>query len=283
MKTFAPGIYFDIPEADYFAAEGVSQSLLKEMYCSAAHAHAYLTEPRPPATEAQIIGKLGHQAILEPKRLSSWAVKPRGMSFATTEGKTWKAANASRQIVPFDDDNNIKRAVRSVHAHPAAGPLLRVKARKEVSVFARDEETGLLLKGRFDFLPEDNAFILDLKSTLDASPKYPGFMREIAKYRHFVQAAFYTDLAARLGISIPSFLLVAYEKYAPFAVTCFQLDDLSIKKGREEYRRLLSEFADCLKANRWNAYSDKVVICTIPEWALKDQPFESAFAYELHA
>ena len=78
------------------------------------------------------------------------------------------------------------------------------------------------------------------------------------------------------------FVFLAVEKMPPYAVTAIQLDMASLGKGREEYRRLLNKYKECQETNSWPAYSNKLEIITIPEWALREQEYESAEAYELH-
>jgi hypothetical protein len=279
-RVFAPGIYTDIPEDVYHASEGVSNSLLSKMHRSPAHALVAMTEPDSGDTKARVFGRLYHQAALEPAKLKSWAIKPADMSFATKEGKAWREANAGREIVPHEDYEAIQRMVDKLHSHKQASLLLRLKSRKEVSVYAKDDETGLTLRSRFDLMPEEPV-LFDLKSIQDARPH--SWMRDCAKFRYHVQAAFYVDMKSRVGLASQDFVFIAQEKDAPFNVMTYQVSGLTMTKGRSEYRRLLNQFAECKKTGEWPGYSDKMEPFDIPLWALADEPYESPVAYDLQA
>lgn len=280
MSTLPTGV-FQIPEEQYFAKQAVSSSLLKEMRKSPAHGLAYLNRKPEPDTDAQRLGKIIDRAILEPARIKSLVVKPQDMSFATKEGKAWRDAHAGAEIIKFDEMEMVKAIVNNVRNHPIAGTLLKTAGKAQPSLFAYDEETGLYLKSRLDWLSGSN-FIVDLKSTTTANPAMHGFPREIAKWRYHIQAAFYLDMCARLKIPVEAFVFIAMEKEAPFAVTTMQLDEASIAKGREEYRSLLLKYKECSETKRWPAYSEKMEIATIPDWALREQEYESPVAYELN-
>jgi hypothetical protein len=278
-----PGIY-NLPEKDYFAVKAFSSSLGKQMLRSCAHGLAYLTRPEEKPTEAQAFGKLIHRAVLEPTRIKSIAIKPKGMSFATTEGKAWKAAHEGKEIVPASDVEDVQGIIKSIYMDEDAANILRTPNHKiEQSVFVTDPKTGLLLKARFDLYGGN--FIADLKSTRTADPDTHGFPREIAFLRYHVQAAFYMDVAKLAGIPAETFVFIAFEKEPPYACVTFQLDDMSIQKGREEYRHALDLYAECMEAGKWPGYSRKrgPEIVSIPDWALKRRPYESAMEYTLEA
>jgi hypothetical protein len=278
-----PGIY-TIPEAQYFAVHAFSNSLGQQMLRSAQHGYTYLTrtvDEEP--TEAQVFGKLCHKAVFEPHRMNqNIAVKPKGMSFATKEGKAWREAQGTKEIVPAKDMDRVAGIVKSVYANPDASRILKtVGGKAEQSIFVNDPETGVLLKCRPDFYGGN--FIVDGKSTRTADPDEHGFPREIALMRYYVQAAFYLDVARLAGLKVETFLFIAFEKEPPFACTVFQLDEMSLAKGREEYKRALKLYAECLKTNVWPGYTKQMEIVSIPDWALRRQPFESAIAYEMEA
>lgn len=280
MSTFTPGVY-SIPEEQYFGVKAVSSSLLKEMRKSCAHGLAYLNRPvDQEVTDALRLGKIIDRAILEPSRLKGLAVKPKDMSFSTKEGKAWREAQRGAEIITFDENEMVKAIVANVWAHKDVSTILKAPGKAQPSLFAIDDETGLPLKARLDWLSDFNA-ILDIKSTVTADPAAHGFPREIAKYRYHIQAAFYLDMCARLGVPKEGFVFIAVEKKPPYPVTAIQLDAMSINKGREEYRRLLLKYKECQDAKSWPAYSNKVEIVTIPEWSLREQEYESAVAYEL--
>lgn len=68
------GIYFDLPEAEYHAAPGVSNSLLKDLYISPLQfwdKHINPDLPEDEETASQKFGKALHCRILEPERFEA--------------------------------------------------------------------------------------------------------------------------------------------------------------------------------------------------------------------
>ena len=61
----------------------------------------------------------------------------------------------------------------SLREHPFSASLVNgeLKGKAEQSFFCTDSETGLELKARPDFILDDCSLILDLKTTVDASPR----------------------------------------------------------------------------------------------------------------
>ena len=73
----------------------------------------------------------------------------------------------------------------------------------EVSIFSEDEETGLAIKGRLDWI-QPNGTIVDLKTVGagKASPKE--FAKQVASFKYHMQAAHYLELAQANGSSSSS-------------------------------------------------------------------------------
>lgn len=262
------GLIPGIPIEEYHKGPGVSKSQLDQMAKSPAHYLASLTTQRK-ETAAMRIGSIFHGMVLEPET-THIAVAPQ-CDKRTKEGKAiyaeFEANNSRSIIVTADEGEMLFGMVKSVMAHPAARALLNGPGIAEGSCFWFDEQSGELCRCRPDFYREDG-IIVDLKSTDDASLE--GFTRSVAKYRYAVQAAMYSDgVSAATLKPVHGFAFVAVEKSAPFAVQCFQLDFQSLEAGRITYQRNLLDLADCKAANKWPAYSDKVELLSLPNWALK--------------
>lgn len=76
----------------------------------------------------------------------------------------------------------------SVMRHSIAGKLLE-GVETEVAAIWTDEATGISCKAKIDGLPGDDDCLIDLKSTLDASPL--AFSKAIANFSYHRQAAHY--------------------------------------------------------------------------------------------
>jgi exodeoxyribonuclease VIII len=257
------GTFYSLPEDIYRQAPGANISSLKAMRRSPAHYLAKVMAPASEPTPALIFGTLLHRACLEPQNLDgSYVVKPADMDFRTKVGKEWRDA----QTVPIIDAQQaeaLQKASAKVLAHPHASAIL-ARADKEVSVFKKRSLTSdLLLKGRMDAVAVDEqglTTIADIKTCEDASSD--AFARSIATYGYAEQAAFYMDL---IGASY--FLFIAVEKYAPYEVAIYCLDEESIALGRERNNRHLDLLERCLAANEFVGYSPEIETISLPRWA----------------
>ncbi len=265
----AEGIYLDLPAEQYHKAPGVSNSMLKRLDRSPAHLQAYLEQPQE-QTPAMLFGSVAHQLLLEPERPWSWAVRPPGLDGRSKEGKEWKAKVGDRPVLDHEEWLNVEGAVASVRSHPTARLALGT-GRSEVSVFRKFTLGDTVLRrARIDFVNDGDALV-DIKTTEDARPE--AFARTIFNMRYHVQAAYYLDI---WNDSLPegqcpksSFVFIAVEKTAPFAVAVYDLSREAINAGRQEYIRLLQLYMECERTGIWPAYNPNIQEITLPAYARK--------------
>lgn len=279
-----PGIYLDVPMADYLRWDAVSASQLGEMMKSPAHARAHYEEPetiQPQSTVPTIVGIAGHCAVLEPDTFTtryrlgpagSWSLKANKDAVAQI-----RAEYPGATVLKPYQYNSVLRARDSILDHPNAGRLVRAAALVEVSIVWDDPATGVRCKARPDALLPEHQVIVDLKSAAEASRR--GFARAIANFGYHRKAAFYLDgmeQAARacnpahgiLGSVYTNFVFIAFEKVPPYAVAVYDLDPETIDKGRQMCQKYLEIYADCKAANVWPAYDPDITMISAPEWAL---------------
>jgi PDDEXK-like domain of unknown function (DUF3799) len=257
VPTFAPGLHRDIPAPTYHAAEGLSNSTLKDFRAWGPHKWKWLRDhPQPRAsTPAQERGTLFHLAVFEVAKFGegiSHHVRPPDLSFATKEGKAWKAEHADLPLLTVDENANIRGAAAALRADDFAGPMLNAKGMAEVSAFAIHPDTGLLTKCRVDWLTEDAEgapWILDAKSceSLD------GFPYNAREYSYDVQSVFYTDLLAGLPEPIEGtrFLFAAVELTPPFDLRLEIIAADDLRAARMLYAADLASIADCTARGAW--------------------------------
>lgn len=268
---------FDMPFLDYKAAHGVNQSSLKKLARSPAHLKYAIEHPEEP-TPDQIWGQIFDTAIFDQAgfdKQSTFHVRPSHYE-SEKEGekpwhngakfcKEWNATHRDKPPIPQVDYSSILLMRDEVLKHPAAA--LALKAGKGASLFCEDADTGLQLKSRPDWM-SGNA-IVDLKSCQDASPD--GFARTVAQFQYDVQAAYYIDVAATLGLGKEHFLFICCEKEPPYCCAVYELDEESIAIGRSKYRRLLSRYLECVVADKWPGYSRNVERLSLPAWSKKTE------------
>ena len=265
MNTFTPeteGTFFDLPEDVYRKAPGVNVSALKDAITPAHYRASRDAEQPATPTPAQVFGTACHAFALEGR--TAFVTRPDGMVFTTKEGKAWRDAQ-TLPILTQDEAESIRRIGLELDKHPVANSVLRSGGKSEVSCFKRDAATGLMLKGRADYLTSDingMTTIVDLKTCGFGDASEAAFSREIAKWKYHQQAAFYLDL---FGATF--FLFVAAEKEAPYAVNVFRLDAESIAVGRAANEAALQSIAAAEASGDWSCYPPELHTLTLPKWA----------------
>lgn len=284
MKT---GIYAGIPNAEYHGGPGISKSGLDVIARSPLHFWQQYLNPereRREPTPAMVIGTAIHTAVLEPgdfgkRYVAVPADAPRRPTDAQRNAKkpsdetlaaiTWwddfNAKAEGKEIITLDDAQTCMRIADQVRSHPTARKVFAT-GQAELSCYWTDAETGVLCKCRPDWL--NLPLIVDVKSTEDASRD--AFMRSAWNYRYWVQAAWYMDgVEQATGQRPDAFIFGAFEKSAPHACAFYFADDAMIELGRQEYRKHLRVYAECLAADRWPGYPTDVLALGLPAWALK--------------
>lgn len=175
---------------------------------------------------------------------------------ARTEGrapilaKDYEAAAAMRDTV--------------MENHLAAGILS--EGRPEVSMWAEDPETGVLMRGRIDWL-RDNAFI-DVKS-VGTGVNLPDFERTVWNLRYHFQAAFYQRILGLNGIEALPPIWLAVSKDAPYECIAYQPDQDLMARAHEDVDLALAQYARCVETDTWPGLTpdDQIHTVTAPRWA----------------
>lgn len=265
------GIHHGLPYLDYRSAEGISQSELKVLLeFSPLHFQHYQTAERKKLSKCLRVGDATHHLILQP---SDWdntvAVLPgKWKDYRTKAAQAWRAENLKRglKVLNRHEAYDVNKMCEAIRRHPYAGPLLS-RGQPEVSAFAIDPETGLLRKGRFDWLTDPSLIadgpvpMLDVKTCESASPH--AFGRAVRKLKYYLQAGYYLDLASALGLPHTCFIIVAIESSPPFAVECYQVGPQSLELGRQEYRKALGIYKACTDEGKWPGYNSGINVMEI--------------------
>lgn len=314
----APGIYPEITNEQYHGAEpciapSISSTGLKKMVphvglqakgCSPRHywEGSPLNPNRKPQvqTDALRIGSAFHDALLLPQVYADPAryyFAPEGLNLSKKKEQAEEIADyhaaldAGLCIIRHDEAQHIAAMVGAIREHPAANAILSHGV-AEMTLAWKDEETGVWLRCRPDWIAFGRPIGINVKSTADAS--HAGFQSDVTKYRYAQSAALEIDgltiLADHIKALFPKFVPPVHylhptvEKptkdwqpvdYLPVALWQLPADD--IEYGRALNRRAIRTFADCLSADRWPGYADEPQPCGISGWAKKqiDTAFEN--------
>ncbi len=180
----------------------------------------------------------------------------------------WFRANHGKVILKPDQYDTIQGILNSLSNHEQAAKLVSA-GHAEESMFWQDPETKIQCKARPDFIREGH-IIVDIKSTLDAS--YRSFQKDIANYGYHVQAALYLDgCSAVLDHNFDTFIIIACEKYPPYELNIFQLDENTVQEGRSAYQLALHTLDQCQRSNRYPGYGQQITPIALPSWAVKGE------------
>lgn len=272
MTDFVYGLHpaSALSNAAYHALDAVGKSDLDKIARSPMHwKYAVRKEEE---TAAMYIGSAVHCAVLEPERFPAdyaIALPTELCDRRTKEGKAQHAAfmeqHGGKTVLAFEDGALCGHIAKAVKSHPRAAALLSA-GQPEVSALWSDEEFSVRCRARFDWITPDG-LLLDLKTTLDASPR--GFAKSCANFRYHVQAAWYLDgYQAATGDLPLGFVFIAVEKTPPYAIALYELDAEAIDLGRALARRDLSRYANAREFDTWPGYGDAIQPLALPRWAL---------------
>lgn len=256
--------FADIPDEEYFAAPYASNSFLsRAKQKSFYHAHYERMTGADTSTPAKDFGRNLHLAVLERSRFNDLFVCGPDCRRGTKEWKAFEEEHHGKQILKPDEYDTLIRMVQAIDSHSTASKLLS-GGLSEQAMFWQDPATGVMCKGKVDYLKDD--ILTDLKTTTDGS--YKAFERDVHKYGYHRQSAFYLDgyfavTEKRTNI----FPHVVIEKSPPFAVSVYLLDDGTLDKGREEYLHLLNQYKFCNETGEWAGYPDEIQAMALPHYA----------------
>lgn len=260
----------ELSNAHYHAHPAYSKSDLDAANKSGRHLFDKKNGPPQPSTPAFNFGTAVHASALPGEEFDSVAVRmPEGLKKTTKEGKAFMAEHSDKIILNPTESYALDQMMLSMLQHPVSAGMINgeLAGKSEQSFFATDEKTGLEIKCRPDFMLNDGSLILDLKTTLDASPK--GFQRSMVNYRYYVQAAWYLDVVElATGKRPEAFLFVAVEKSRPFNTAVYVADEEMIKVGQEHARRDLDKIAEWQTSGVYPGYSDRAEMISLPKWML---------------
>ena len=261
-------LHYDMADADYFGYPAASNSLLSKLKLSPAHLMEAINNPAPP-TPAMRLGSAFQVATLEADKFERHWARGSELKGTTKEGKAAKKELAmqfspAKILTPADYDT-VCRMRDSVLGHPVASELLE-GAKTEVVALWTDEATGISCKSKIDALPGADGYLVDLKSTIDASPQH--MEKAIYNFGYHRQAGHYLSPFETRD----QFYMVCCEKKPPFAVCVYLVGNEAVRQGQREVQALLQQWADCIDQygleGEWPGYEEVVHMIGLPAWAI---------------
>lgn len=269
----APGLHRGVSFDEYGQWPAANHSMLEQFRRSAAHARQWMLTGGK-ETPALRNGWAVHVAALEPDRFASdFTVAPK-VDRRTKDGKqAWadfEESPAGKLLRLSDEEMHLCLNIReTLYAHPTAAEILSSKGTNEASLYWHDPETGLDCKARFDRLCVYAGWscVVDLKTTKDASRRT--FEYSIHRYGYHRQAAMYLEGANVVAPRDRKFIWIAVETEPPYCVAVYEADPDCITLGRDDYRKHLRTYAECMATGRWPGYGDGMDYASVPPWAFR--------------
>lgn len=266
-----PGIYYDVPEDEYYSDPAFSQSQAKVLRVSPAKYKWQLEHGGETATRSLELGKLAHtrilgvgaQAVVIPPELLSSSGAIAGKDAKAFVARTLAAGNVPVKAAQLAE---VEAMAEMLMSHEEARALLTTPGHAEASMWWDDPLTGIRCRGRVDWLTTLGEAVCntDYKSTADAGPF--AFAKSVANYGYHVQAAAY-ELGLRVGGGHENVVtrLIAQETKPPYFVAVYSLSDADLDIGLDHWHAALAQLAWCREHDEWPGYAGGELV--LPGWS----------------
>ena len=293
MTTQAPepGIYENVPFADYLKWPCVSQSELKQLRRSPGHLKHYRENQSDKQTPSMKLGsavdclwfdgqKAFDKAYTTVPPPDQRQLKDDGTEYAnwlvSVHGKAWKAEQeeAGRDILNAKDHARVLGMAASLNAHPIASSFL-ARSKPQVSIVWIHKPTGILCKGRFDLLamgeppydPGDLKSVNGVMTQLDPMSDFDPFVRHAGRLGYDLQAGHYCNgLDTLTGVRHTRFDLFVVEQVLPCSAEHYYYEEDDINEAQEILDDLLFLYKECSDLNTWRTSTNGSYPLSVPSF-----------------
>lgn len=303
------GHLVDIDEDSYHAEQTRSSNSAIGRFLTARREYVaeYVTRTRKRSTTpALAFGRLFHAMLLDPVDLQGRfcvpptrrEVEPHRYADDDPDGdkrahgaeKAGKAALAEfrletvgRTEVDPVDARFARVMADALRAHEQANnTVFAAEGLREQSAAWTDEETGKLMRCRWDLVFPEQDLIVDLKTFSsrageDLLGDPHAFASHCDRYGYHRQAAVYLDAYYAVYRRNARLAFVFVEKHAEprVSVQYVETDSPAAQVGRLEYRQGLAEIAECERTGDWRVPAERGVVgYALPEWKQRKYEYE---------
>jgi hypothetical protein len=247
---------------EYLKLPGISASFLKACYQSAYDGYKFLHQPKE-STKAMQFGTAVHTMLLEPHLFSDQFAVREKLDRRTKAGKeaseAFEDANKGKIVIDEDDAYKLQKIVANVKAFPQMREALDSFLKEQTYQF---EVQGLACKARLDLVDESGHFIIDVKTTKDASSSE--FAKTMINMNYDLQLAHY---ALATGKKQNKAFVIAVEtdtcEVALYDVTAF----LNTTHVARKYAQALETAKNVLEMKKCpEKYPQAIVELKVPNW-----------------
>ena len=217
----------------------ITNSTLKMFIDKCPRAFQHVLNNPIKTTAPMRFGSAFHMLVLEDKQFSKhYLVEPDNIDKRTTLGKAtllkFNEALGGREAVSYKDFS----LMQSMNAHLKANEhysLLNNCTQFEKIYLWKNEVHNILCKGKLDAVNTAEKYIVDLKTTRDASPE--AFKEIIVNQKYHMQAAFYCD-----ALGYKDYYIYAIEKSNPYCMCVYKMSEDMLKAGRLMYTQAIIDY-----------------------------------------
>lgn len=284
MQISEPGLYPDVPEADYHGdpcpAPSLSSSICK-LIVSRSPLHAWYEHPRLRPTRAdepekfsraKIIGTAAHKMLLGKGRdiveIAAEDYKTKGAQQARDA-----ALAAGKTPMLSDDMASVRTLVEAARDGISGTELAGAfnEGAAELTGVCRDQ-FGNWRRIRVDWLPAasmkgGHILAVDVKTTAtSAAPE--DWQRTAFDMGYDIQAAFYSEVLAALlpDVRTVAFKFLTIEQEPPYGVTVNEFSGQAQFEATELVELGSRMWAECLRRGEWPGYPRETTHMDPPKW-----------------
>ena len=229
---------------EYHSHKSISASGLKTIYKKSVYHHLNSVFKM---TDAMNFGSAVHSALLEDS--NDIAVLPE-FNARTKEGKKIKQDffdnNKGKIIIKQEEQEAIEKIKKNFNGHSLAKSLVQRLSETEVSYYGTIDKVPVRV--RPDGI-KDNDYIIDIKTTSDASPRF--FKSQVYNFAYHLQACFYSEA---LGYDPAKFRFITIENKYPYTVEVFAMSEDMIEYGRDAWRIAFNSWKEYLETNNVGSF-----------------------------
>lgn len=270
----------ELSNEDYHADPAIGSSGIKSFKeCPAIYYDNYIAPDREAymGNKATRTGSHAHICLLEPDRFKDefrvsdeFALVNKGkknerqepMNRRCGDWTTFEAQTEAqgKKAITFNEFKQASAMAEVIRRHPLASRML-IGGQSEMSFFARDTETGLILKARPDYLVKLDDFgivLVDYKTTGISMATRKQSNNAFSLGRH-IQASHHKTVAEMAtGGEINHVVYITQMQERPYLIRFFRMPPHSIERGLGERRMYLNEMAECYGKNEWPGYPPEI-------------------------
>ena len=254
-----------MPNKEYHSLDARSSTDLRNILKSEELFMSKLNEIIEP-TKAMQQGTALHTYFLEREKFKDEvSVKSSDIKLTTKAGKEWVAEQKDKIIIDEEFFNIFPIIEEKIDNK--ASDIFRIGGLTEASFFWKDKY-DIDCKCRPDYISSDFSYMIDLKTTADASPR--GFKSSVIKFNYAVQAQFYLRGIEKSTNQKPSkFYFIAIEKTKPYHVEVYDLDETSLSISDKDIDEALYRI-DSLRSRNYkpNGYSTECTTLHPPDYLI---------------